>query len=119
MFGHRFADEHEPKERAKVVKDDRTAIRLVREDLFTEHNGFGIVIRVEGQRRQRDTYVEATRQGSPKREYHPNERFGLWLCKDFIPAVRRNDLLERALGRASEMIKSNKELRSFSNHRHW
>jgi hypothetical protein len=119
MFGHRFADEHEPKEKAKQVRDDRTAIRLVREDGFAKHEGFGVVMRVEGHRRQRETYIDATRQGSPKREYTPSERFGLWLCKDFVPVVHRNDLLSKAIERASEKLKSQSDLRPFANHRHW
>lgn len=33
--------------------------------------------------------------------YGFEERFGLWLCRDFIPIVRKNELLEKALEDAS------------------
>jgi hypothetical protein len=38
-------------------------------------------------------------------EYEFDERFGLWLCKDFVPILQRNDLLLSALARATEKVK--------------
>ena len=59
-----------------------------------------IVARVEGHRRQVETYCEASWQNHPG-VYRFEERFGLWLCKDFVPVVQRNDILREALARAS------------------
>lgn len=102
MFGHRFADQHEQKKGTARVRDDLTALRLASPEDWEEDGGYAVVARVEGQRRQRETYLEARWQGKNKGEYNFEERFGLWLCRDFVPVVRRNDLLQRALEKAAQ-----------------
>lgn len=99
-FGHRFADVHEPKGSAARVRDDRSSLRLTGPEDWMTTSGIGIVARVEGHRRQRETYLEASWQGKSGL-YKFNERFGLWLCRDFIPVAQRNDLLQQALEQSS------------------
>jgi hypothetical protein len=97
-FGHRFADVHESAASAGRARDDTTVIRLTGPQDWSKEEGYAIVARVEGHRRQRDTYVEAGKS----RLYTFEGRFGMWLCRDFIPIVHRNDLLQEALNRASK-----------------
>lgn len=103
-YGHRFADHHEAERGARRVRDDLTALCLTSPDSFMDDSPYSFVIRVEGQRRQLQSYLEGSRQPVGG-EYEFDERFGLWLCKDFIPVVSRNDLLQLALFRATEKVK--------------
>ncbi len=103
-FGHRFADHHEAERGARRVRDDLTALCLTSVDSFMDESPYSLVMRVEGQRRQLQWYLEGSRQPVGG-EYEFDERFGLWLCKDFIPIVSRNDLLQQALARATEKVK--------------
>jgi len=98
-LGHRFADHHES-QGATQLKNDLTALCLTTPDNWIEDE-FGIVLRVEGQRRQRETYLEARwqRHGGV---YGFEERFGLWLCRDFLPIRQRNDILRRAIENATK-----------------
>jgi len=98
-YGHRFADEYQSTG-ASRMRDDKSALRLTTPQSWATEEGIGIVARVEGHRRQLDTYWEAKWQGHPG-VYGFEERFGLWLCRDFIPISQRNDLLRRALDEAS------------------
>lgn len=98
-FGHRFADHHESESGAKRVRDDLTSLCLTSAEDFVDDPEFAIIIRVEGHRRQRETYLEA--KGSAG-EYNFDERFGLWLCKDFIPVMQQNEWLRDAIGRAAQ-----------------
>lgn len=101
-FGHRFADAHTSVVGATRVRDDLSAIRLTTAtDWSDPTSGFSIVARVEGHRRQRETYREAQWQNHPG-VYGFEGRFGLWLCRDFIPIVRRNEILQQAIERASK-----------------
>jgi hypothetical protein len=95
MFGHRFADSFIGSS-SGAIKDDRTAIRLTSPDDWVDADGIAIVAHVEGHRRQRETYLEAGWQNK-KGMYNFDERFGLWLCRDFIPVVQKNDLLKKAI----------------------
>lgn len=116
-FGHRFADHHEAERGARRVRDDLTALCLTPVDSFADESPYAVVMRVEGQRRQIQSYLEGSRQGVAG-EYEFDERFGLWLCKDFVPVVQRNDLLQSALTRATE--KAKKRLRfDLSKTRFW
>lgn len=103
-FGHRFADHHEAERGARRVRDDLTALCLTPVENFMDESPYAIVLRVEGQRRQLQSYLEGSRQPVGG-EYEFDERFGLWLCKDFVPIVQRNDLLQTALTRATEKVK--------------
>lgn len=100
-FGHRFADVNESSGANKRgAKDDLTALRLTTPENWMLEDGYGIIARVEGNRRQREVYVEARWQNH-QGLYGFEERFGLWLCRDYIPIVRKNELLEKALEQAS------------------
>lgn len=101
-FGHRFADFHIGQSGATRTRDDLSAIRLTTPaDWSDPTSGLSIVARVEGHRRQRETYREAQWQNHPG-VYGFESRFGLWLCRDFIPIVRRNEILQQAIERASK-----------------
>jgi hypothetical protein len=100
-FGHRFADQNVSAAGAHRIRDDLTALRLTTPENWVNEDGIAIVARVEGHRRQRETYLEASWQNHPGL-YGFENRFGLWLCRDFIPIVQRNDLLKQALERASK-----------------
>lgn len=99
-YGHRFADVHESPVGATRVRDDSSSLRLTSPASWATADGIAIVARVEGHRRQLDTYLEASWQGHPGL-YGFEQRFGLWLCRDFIPITQCNDLLRGALERAS------------------
>lgn len=98
-YGHRFADEYQSSGASKM-RNDKSALRLTNPQTWATEEGIGIVASVEGHRRQLDTYLEAKWQGH-QGVYGFEERFGLWLCRDFIPISPRNDLLRRALDEAS------------------
>ncbi|HYO66022.1 MAG TPA: ATP-binding protein [Archangium sp.] len=101
VFGHRFADVNESSGANKRgARDDLTALRLTTPNNWMLEDGYGIIARVEGNRRQREVYIEARWQNH-QGLYGFEERFGLWLCRDFIPVVRKNELLEKALIQAS------------------
>jgi hypothetical protein len=100
-YGHRFADQHESGAGAHRVRDDLSAIRLTSPEDWVTEDGISIVARVEGHRRQRETYLEASWQHK-QGLYSFEDRFGLWLCRDFVPVTQRNDLLRKALDRASK-----------------
>lgn len=100
-FGHRFADHHEPVSGAKRVRDDLTALCLVEPESFGDDAEYAVVLRIEGHRRQRETYLEAIWQGH-RGEYNFDDRFGLWLCKDFIPVLSQNEWLRQAIERAAQ-----------------
>jgi hypothetical protein len=100
-LGHRFADKHESTGGTKRARDDTTSLRLTGPNDWATEEGYAIVARVEGHRRQRETYLEAQWQGK-KGVYGFDARFGLWLCRDFMPVVQRNDLLQEALNLASK-----------------
>lgn len=100
-LGHRFADKHESAGGTRRARDDTTSLRLTGPHDWATEEGYAVVARVEGHRRQRETYLEAQWQGK-KGVYGFDARFGLWLCRDFMPLVRRNDLLQEALTMASK-----------------
>lgn len=115
-FGHRFADVHKSQGAVTRVRDDLSAIRLTgSHDASAESShGLTMIVRVEGNRRQRETYLEASWQGHTGL-YSFEGRFGLWLCRDFVPIVRRPDLLQRALSEAAPPRMS----LEFANLRNW
>ncbi|NJK32247.1 MAG: hypothetical protein HC927_07475 [Deltaproteobacteria bacterium] len=113
-YGHRFADVFDSSGGATRVRDDTSAIRLTGPGDWYTDDGIGIILRVEGHRRQLQTYKEAKWQGH-QGIYGFEQRFGLWLCRDFIPISQRNDILRTALDRAF-----NSDLQfGFSNLRNW
>jgi hypothetical protein len=113
-YGHRFADAYDGSGSVTRVRDDTSALRLTGPADWMTEDGIAIVARVEGHRRQLQTYLEARWQGHPG-IYGFEERFGLWLCRDFIPITPRHDLLRKALERIPEL-----EFRlGFGNLRNW
>lgn len=84
-LGHRFADFHESKRGAIRIADDMSALLLTEPTNWTTDDGISIVAHVEGQRRQRQTYPEATGRG---------KRDGIYGFE------QRNDLLRKVLDRA-------------------
>ncbi len=113
-YGHRFADTYDSSSSATRVRDDTSALRLTTPSDWVNDAGIAIVARVEGHRRQLQTYLEASWQGHTGL-YGFEERFGLWLCRDFIPVTQRNDLLRQALEQTFEL-----EFRlGFGNLRNW
>lgn len=100
-LGHRFADVNESSAaNTRGARDDLTALRLSSPADWMREDGYGMIGRIEGNRRQRESYSEASWQGH-KGLYGFEERFGLWLCRDCIPIVRRNELLLEAIEKAS------------------
>lgn len=96
-MGHRFADHHEAPA-AQYLKNDMTALCLTDSGNWT-HGEFGLVMRIEGQRCQVETYREAIWSGHSG-VYRFDDRFGLWLCKDYVPVCQNNDLLREAISDA-------------------
>lgn len=112
-FGHRFANFHESQHGASRVRDDMSALRLTDPTNWSTDDGLAVVARVEGHRRQRQTYLEASWQNH-RGLYKFDDRFGLWLCRDFVPVAQRNDLLRRALDQALP-ARARFEIRSLRN----
>ncbi len=100
-LGHRFADHHESQAGARRVRDDLSSLCLLDPTSFGDDPEYAVVLRIEGHRRQRETYLEASWQGH-QGEYNFDERFGMWLCKDFVPATQQNDWLREAIERAAQ-----------------
>ncbi|GAB4521604.1 MAG: hypothetical protein Tsb0020_40170 [Haliangiales bacterium] len=113
-YGHRFANAFASSSSKTRVRDDTSALRLTGPAEWSGNDGIAIVARVEGHRRQLQTYTEASWQGHPG-IYGFEQRFGLWLCRDFIPIAPRSDLLRQALERA---LRSEFQY-GFSNLRNW
>lgn len=103
-FGHRFADSALSKAGSqRGVVDDNSAIRLTGPDDWYSDTGIAIVAHVEGNAKQCATYNEGRWTGHPGL-YTFDDRWGLWLCKDFIPVVQHNELLARALEQSAPTI---------------
>jgi hypothetical protein len=98
-FGHRFADHFLSEAGARRVTDDSTALTLTTPSNWLDE-GYGTILRVEGYRRQRLSYTEASWQNHSG-AYRFEDRFGLWLCRDFLPIAHCNDLLQEAIDQAS------------------
>lgn len=113
-FGHRFADVAQSSAGAvRGVVDDTSAVRLTAPDDWYTDTGIAIVAHVEGNRRQILTYPEASWQNHSGL-FTFKERWGLWLCRDFVPVVQRNELLERALEKSASRLSY-----EFKNLRNW
>jgi hypothetical protein len=111
-FGHPFPEEcfdgKVLREKAKTKKASPTELycrRFVREDVLKKFPGFRwqAVFSIEGNRVKYDNPM-VRRQGykAPDGAYKVAERYGIWICKDFIPAERVNVLLP---GKGTEFLK--------------
>ena len=96
-MGHRFAEENsdiralynqysEDAERYYVKK-------YVKEDHLTKspHVKYQAVIYVEGDGAKRMYNTMLGERASKKGKYKVSDRYGIWLCKDYVPIVRVND----------------------------
>lgn len=102
-FGHRFADTNLSQAgKVRGLVDDSSAIRLTGAEGWHSDDGIAIVAHVEGNARQRLTYDEA--KAAHKPVYTFEERWGLWLCKDFVPIAQHNALLSRALSASAPKV---------------
>ncbi len=111
-FGHPFPEEcfdgKTLREKAKAGKGSPTDFycrRFVREDVFKKFPGYRwqAVFSIEGNRiKYENPMVRRQRYIAPEGAYKVAERYGIWICKDFIPAERVNVLLP---GKGTEFLK--------------
>jgi hypothetical protein len=111
-FGHIFPEEcfdgRTLRQKARTRKASPTDVfcrRFVKEGTLKRYPGFRwqAVFSIEGNGVKYDNPM-VRRQGyvAPAGAYKVAERYGIWVCKDFIPAERVNVLLP---GRGSEFLK--------------
>lgn len=109
-FGHSFPNEsHDLKklfEEHVVYAPNYYCKRIVQEGSLVNHPEirYQAVFSVEGSRVKYDYNSMLRRQGyqAPPGAYTVQERYGLWLCKDFIPVQRKNEWIT---SRGSEYTK--------------
>lgn len=111
-FGHIFPEEcfdgKTLRAKAKSKKASPTDFycrRFVREGTLKKFPGFHwqAVFSIEGNRvKYENPMVRRQRYAAPAGAYKVAERYGIWVCKDFIPAERVNVLLP---GKGSEFLK--------------
>lgn len=113
VFGHPFPEEcfdgKALRDRAKAKKGTPTDFycrRFVREDVLKKFPGYRwqAVFSIEGNRvkYENNPMVRRQRYSAPQGAYKVAERYGIWICKDFIPAERVNVLLP---GKGTEFLK--------------
>ena len=80
-----------------VKAPDYFCSRIVREGNLRKHPeiAYQLVFSIEGSQVKYDYNSMLRRQGyqAPRGAYKVQDRYGLWLCKDFIPIQRKNDWL--------------------------
>ena len=111
-FGHPFPEECFDgkllREKAKTKKASPTDLycrRFVREGVLKKFPGYRwqAVFSIEGNRvKYENPMVRRQRYSAPEGAYKVAERYGIWVCKDFIPAERVNVLLP---GKGTEFLK--------------
>jgi len=111
-FGHAFPDEcfdgKVLREKAKARKASPTDFycrRFVKEGTLKKFPGFRwqAVFSIEGNRvKYENPMVRRQGYAAPTGAYKVAERYGIWVCKDFIAAERLNVLLP---GKGSEFLK--------------
>lgn len=111
-FGHPFPaecfDGKALREKAKAKKASPTDFycrRFVKEGTLKKFPGFRwqAVFSIEGNRvKYENPMVRRQGYAAPPGAYKVAERYGIWVCKDFIPAERVNVLLP---GKGSEFLK--------------
>ncbi len=111
-FGHPFPEECFDgkllREKAKATKASPTDLycrRFVREDVLKKFPGYRwqAVFSIEGNRvKYKNPMVRRQGYAAPQGAYKVAERYGIWICKDFIPAERVNVLLP---GKGTEFLK--------------
>jgi hypothetical protein len=111
-FGHPFPEEcfdgKALRAKAKTGKASPTDFycrRFVREDVLKKFPGYRwqAVFSIEGNSvKYQNPMVRRQRYQAPSGAYKVAERYGIWICKDFIPAERVNVLLP---GKGTEFLK--------------
>jgi hypothetical protein len=101
-FGHRFPAESADLQALFDTFDERAVERFCKLYVFQgtlpklPHFPYQAVFSVEGNRVKLDSNKMLRRQGKyvpPPGAYTVSERYGIWLCKDFIPVERRNEVI--------------------------
>lgn len=98
-FGHYFPDESAPMrqlfERHLVAAPDHFCKRIVREGSLKNFPeiSYQAIISIEGKYVKYQYNEMLRRQGyqAPTGAYRVQDRYGVWLCKDFIPVQRKNE----------------------------
>ncbi len=98
-FGHKFPDESSDLNRLFEERGTDAADYYVKRYIWKEqrlqnhpHVTFDVVISVEGDAIKRAyNPMLGDRRRKDTGRYLVRDRYGLWLCKDYIPIVRRND----------------------------
>lgn len=109
-FGHEF-----PKESASVQKlfeeylvsaPDHYSKRVMKRGSLKKHPEikYQAVFSIEGNKVKQEANPMIRRPGKPREtgDYTVQERYGIWLCKDFIPVQRKNEWITY---KGSEYIK--------------
>ena len=99
-FGHPFPAESADLQALFDTFDERAVERFCKLYVFQgtlpklPHFPYQAVFSVEGNRVKLDSNKMLRRQGKyvpPPGAYTVSERYGIWLCKDFIPVARKNN----------------------------
>lgn len=98
-FGHKFPEESAKAtnlfEKYMVKAPDYYCRRFVKSGSLPKHPEirYNAVFSVEGKKVKYDSNVMIRRPGysAPDGAYTIQERYGLWLCKDYIPIQRKNE----------------------------
>ncbi len=103
-FGHPFPTESASLQALFDTYDERAADKFCKRYVFQgtlprmPHIPYQAIFSVEGNRVKLDSNKMLRRQGKydpPKGGYTVSERYGIWLCKDFIPVERRNEVISK------------------------
>jgi hypothetical protein len=98
-FGHVFPTESKPFkdlfEEHLIAAPDHFCRRIVREGFLPKHPDipYSAVFSIEGKyvKYSYNSMLRRPGYAAPKGAYTIQERYGVWLCKDFIPIQRKND----------------------------
>jgi len=101
-FGHPFPTESTSLQALFDTFDERAADKFCKRYVFQgtlpklPQFPYQAIFSVEGNRVKLDSNKMLRRQGKyvpPQGAYTVAERYGIWLCKDFIPVERRNEVI--------------------------
>jgi len=109
-FGHLFPYESSQVqdlfEQHNVSAPDHFCKRIVKDGYLKKHPEirYNAVFSIEGNRVKQISNPMVRRHGKPRinGDYTVQERYGLWLCKDFIPIQRKNEWI---IYKGSEFVK--------------
>ena len=96
-FGKRSPSVSDLFDEYSVKAPDHYCSRVIREGNLKRHPeiAYQAVFSIEGSQVKYDYNTMLRRQGyqAPRGAYKVQDRYGLWLCKDFIPIQRKNEWL--------------------------